>query len=192
MSWNAISTQWTSQSIFSLFQICVVTPEKDGAVEGLQKQIDDIVKELNLLKEQQALQTGRNLVYSHFWARLRVENVVSTQICVWDMQICWVPFLKSDTFLYLYVTNCLITFCFWTSCLWHTQLIKWSVTVPPSLWCVALINVSHLHNPTWNTCVAFDLAYNRRSCYNLRTALSQQDSVYNSHMVKCYLKEHFE
>ena len=31
---------------------------KDAAVEQLQKQIDDIVQELNLLKEQQALQTG--------------------------------------------------------------------------------------------------------------------------------------
>ncbi|XP_035537725.1 tetranectin-like [Morone saxatilis] len=30
---------------------------KDAAVENLQKQIDDIVQELNLLKEQQALQT---------------------------------------------------------------------------------------------------------------------------------------
>lgn len=29
-----------------------------AAVEKLQKQIDDIVQELNLLKEQQALQTG--------------------------------------------------------------------------------------------------------------------------------------
>lgn len=82
MSWNAISTQWTSQSIFSLFQICVVTPEKDGAVEGLQKQIDDIVKELNLLKEQQALQTGRNLVYSHFWARKGRECGKHADMCV--------------------------------------------------------------------------------------------------------------
>lgn len=31
---------------------------KDTAVEQLQKQIDNIVQELNLLKEQQALQTG--------------------------------------------------------------------------------------------------------------------------------------
>lgn len=30
---------------------------KDAAIEGLQKQIDNIVQELNLLKEQQALQT---------------------------------------------------------------------------------------------------------------------------------------
>ncbi|XP_056154578.1 tetranectin-like [Lampris incognitus] len=30
---------------------------KDSAIEGLQKQINDIVQELNLLKEQQALQT---------------------------------------------------------------------------------------------------------------------------------------
>lgn len=33
-------------------------PAKDAAVEQLQKQIDNIVQELNLLKEQQALQTG--------------------------------------------------------------------------------------------------------------------------------------
>lgn len=33
-------------------------PAKDSAVEQLQKQIDNIVQELNLLKEQQALQTG--------------------------------------------------------------------------------------------------------------------------------------
>lgn len=33
-------------------------PAKDGAVEQLQKQIDNIMQELNLLKEQQALQTG--------------------------------------------------------------------------------------------------------------------------------------
>ena len=32
----------------------------DPAVAGLQKQIDDIVQELNLLKENQALQTGKN------------------------------------------------------------------------------------------------------------------------------------
>lgn len=32
-------------------------PTKDAAIEGLQKQIDDIIQELNLLKEQQALQT---------------------------------------------------------------------------------------------------------------------------------------
>lgn len=32
---------------------------KDAAVEQLQKQINDIVQELNLLKEQQALQTGK-------------------------------------------------------------------------------------------------------------------------------------
>lgn len=31
---------------------------KDPAIEQLQKQINDIVQELNLLKEQQALQTG--------------------------------------------------------------------------------------------------------------------------------------
>ncbi|KAM4630926.1 tetranectin-like [Polymixia lowei] len=30
---------------------------KDAAIEGLQKQIDDIINELNVLKEQQALQT---------------------------------------------------------------------------------------------------------------------------------------
>lgn len=32
--------------------------QKDAAIEQLQKQINDIVNELNLLKEQQALQTG--------------------------------------------------------------------------------------------------------------------------------------
>lgn len=32
---------------------------KDAAIEQLQKQIDNIVQELNLLKEQQALQTGK-------------------------------------------------------------------------------------------------------------------------------------
>lgn len=32
--------------------------QKDAAIEQLQKQINDIVIELNLLKEQQALQTG--------------------------------------------------------------------------------------------------------------------------------------
>lgn len=32
---------------------------KDPAIEDLQKQINDIVQELNLLKEQQALQTGK-------------------------------------------------------------------------------------------------------------------------------------
>lgn len=37
---------------------------KDAAVEELQKQIDDIVQELNLLKEQQALQTGNSWITS--------------------------------------------------------------------------------------------------------------------------------
>lgn len=32
---------------------------KDAAIEELQKQIDNIIMELNLLKEQQALQTGK-------------------------------------------------------------------------------------------------------------------------------------
>lgn len=32
---------------------------KDAAIENLQKQIDDIVQELNILKEHQALQTGK-------------------------------------------------------------------------------------------------------------------------------------
>lgn len=38
--------------------ILEAAPAKDAAVEQLQKQIDNIVQELNLLKEQQALQTG--------------------------------------------------------------------------------------------------------------------------------------
>ncbi|XP_012686864.2 tetranectin [Clupea harengus] len=51
-------THLSSQQLLSRKKLVKkVTPEKDGAVEGLQKQIDDIVKELNLLKEQQALQT---------------------------------------------------------------------------------------------------------------------------------------
>lgn len=42
---------------FSLV-ILEAAPAKDAAIEQLQKQIDNIVQELNLLKEQQALQTG--------------------------------------------------------------------------------------------------------------------------------------
>ena len=41
-----------------------VEPTKDVAIEGLQRQIDDIVQELNLLKEQQALQTGTRHIWS--------------------------------------------------------------------------------------------------------------------------------
>lgn len=37
-------------------------PPKDAAIEELQKQINDIVEELNHLKERQALQTGRTEV----------------------------------------------------------------------------------------------------------------------------------
>lgn len=43
--------------IFTVFLESDTT--KDSAIEELQKQINDIVQELNLLKEQQALQTGK-------------------------------------------------------------------------------------------------------------------------------------
>ena len=40
--------------------LCVASDtSKDTAVAELQKQIDNIIQELNLLKEQQALQTGK-------------------------------------------------------------------------------------------------------------------------------------
>lgn len=37
----------------------VLLKPDSAAIEKLQKQIDDIVQELNMLKEHQALQTGR-------------------------------------------------------------------------------------------------------------------------------------
>lgn len=53
------------KSIFSIelytlnvFDFPEVEKQKDSAIEQLQKQINDIVQELNLLKEQQALQAG--------------------------------------------------------------------------------------------------------------------------------------
>lgn len=45
--------------IFAALQPDSVTSD---AIEKLQKRIDDIVQELNLLKEHQALQTGRFLL----------------------------------------------------------------------------------------------------------------------------------
>lgn len=49
----------TDLSVLSSPVILEPAAAKDAAIEQLQKQIDNIVQELNLLKEQQALQTGK-------------------------------------------------------------------------------------------------------------------------------------
>ncbi|XP_063041036.1 tetranectin-like protein [Engraulis encrasicolus] len=53
-------THLSSQQVLSRRKISkkvAAEPQKDEAIKDIQKQIDDIMKEVNLLKEQQALQT---------------------------------------------------------------------------------------------------------------------------------------
>ncbi|XP_076157147.1 tetranectin [Alosa pseudoharengus] len=50
-------SHFSSQQMMSKKKLVKRETPKDGAIEELRKQIDDILKEVNLLKEQQALQT---------------------------------------------------------------------------------------------------------------------------------------
>ncbi|XP_062386237.1 tetranectin [Sardina pilchardus] len=50
-------SQLSSQQVLSKKKLVRKDTQKDGAIEELRKQIDDILNEVNLLKEQQALQT---------------------------------------------------------------------------------------------------------------------------------------
>lgn len=55
----------TQRLTLNFFDFLEVEKQKDPTIEQLQKQINDIVQELNLLKEQQALQAGIRSTNSH-------------------------------------------------------------------------------------------------------------------------------
>lgn len=97
----------TNTYVWILCLVLLVTETtKDAAVEQLQKQIDNIVQELNLLKEQQALQTGKLL----FWTA--GSNLILFMFCHKSLNKALLPsgnweqkFFQSTDVCYILLCN---------------------------------------------------------------------------------------